>query len=103
MIKLIFTVGRETIGIEIENKIVMYEDRKFPKKIRFLPMEDNFEKIVMMSRNRIPKEVIELIREANSGKNLIEYQESKDDEALVEIIKRDAASKACVFQKRFDL
>jgi len=103
MIKLIFTVGRETIGIEIENKIVMYEDRKFPKKIKFLPMDDNFEKIVIMSRNRIPKEMIELIRDANSGKNLKEYQEAKDDEALVEIIKRDAAIKGCVFQKRFNL
>lgn len=102
MIKLIFTVGRETVSIEIEKKIVMYKDRKFPIGIKFLPKDDNFERLVILSRNRIPKEIITLIRNANSGKNLIEYQNAKDDEELVIIIKRDAALKGCVFQKRID-
>lgn len=102
MIKLIFTVSRETISIEIENKIVVYRDRKFPGGIRFLPMDEDFERIVIFSRNRIPKEIVSLIRDANSGKNLEEYQEAKDDEDLVVIIKRDAALKSCVFQKRID-
>jgi len=102
MIKLLFTIGREIISIEIEGKIVIYKDRKFPNGIKFLPMDDNFEKIVIMSRNRIPKEIIELIRDANSGKNLLEYQNAKDDEALATIVKEDAILKGCVFQKRMD-
>lgn len=102
MIRLIFTVGRETVSIEIEKKIVIYKDRKFPTGIKFLPKDDNFEKLVILSRNRIPKEIITLIRNANSGKNLIEYQNAKDDEELVIIIKRDAGLKGCVFQKRID-
>ncbi len=102
MIKLIFTVGRETVSIEIEKKIVMYKDRKFPAGIKFLPKDDKFEKLVILSRNRIPKEIITLIRNANSGKNLIEYQNAKDDEELVIIVKRDAALKGCVFQKRIN-
>ncbi len=102
MIKLLFTIGREIISIEIEGKIVIYKDRKFPNGIKFLPMDNNFEKIVIMSRNRIPKEIIELIRDANSGKNLLEYQNAKDDEALATIVKEDAILKGCVFQKRMD-
>ena len=102
MIKLLFTIGREIISIEIEGKIVIYKDRKFPNGIKFLPMDNNFEKIVIMSRNRIPKEIIELIGDANSGKNLLEYQNAKDDEALATIVKEDAILKGCVFQKRMD-
>lgn len=102
MIKLLFTIGREVIGIEIESRIVIYKDRRFPKGIKFLPMDNNFEKIVIMSRNSIPKEIITLIREANSGKNLKEYQGAKDDEAIAVIIKKDALLKGCVFQKRID-
>ena len=102
MIQLIFTVGRETTSIEIENKLVMYKDRKFPKGIKFMPMDANFNYQVIMSRNKIPKEIANLILDANTGKNLIEYQNAKDDEALVTIIKRDAALKGCVFQKKVD-
>ena len=103
MIKLVFTTGRETISIEIENKIIMYKDRRFPKGIRFMPIERNFDRVVIMSRNRIPKEIVELIREANTGKNLEEYNATEKDEDLVVIVKRDAALKGCVFQKRTDL
>ncbi len=103
MIKLIFTAGRETITIEVEDKIVVYRDRKFPQGIKVLPKDKNFETIVLMSRNRIPKEVIDLVRDANQGKNLQEYQEAKNDEDLVKIVKRDAELKGCIFQKRMDL
>jgi len=103
MIKLIFTVGRETVSIEIEDKTIVYRDRKFPQGIKFLPMDKNFEKIVILSRNRIPKEIVTLIRDANSGKNLKEYQGAKDDEDLAVIVKKDAAIRGCVFQKRMDI
>ena len=53
--------------------------------------------------NRIPKEIVELINDANKGKNLKEYEEAKDDEDLVLIVKRDAALKGCVFQRRIDI
>lgn len=103
MIKLIFTTGRETITIEIEDKIIVYKDRKFPNGIKFIPMDKDFELIVIKSRNRIPRAIIDLIRESNTGKNLEEYQNAKDDQELVEIVKRDAKLKGCVFQRRIDL
>jgi len=102
MIKLIFTTGRETISLEIENKIIIYRDRKFLMGIKFMPMDPYFERIVLFSRNRIPQEIVSLIKESNSGKNLEEYQGAKDDENLAMIVKRDAALKGCVFQKRID-
>jgi len=103
MIKLIFIVGRETVSIEIKDKIIVYRDRKFPSGIKFLPMDKDFEKIVTLSRNRIPKEIVTLIRNANSGKNLEEYQDAKDDEDLAVIVKKDAGKGGCVFQKRIDI
>lgn len=102
MIKLVFTTGRETISIEIENKIITYKDRRFTDGFQFMPIKGNVETISIMSRNRIPKEIVELMKESNSGKNLEEYKGAKDDEALVIIVKRDAALKGCVFQKRID-
>jgi len=103
MIKLVFTIGREVISFEIENKIISYVDRKFPKLMQVIPMANDFERAVIMSRNRIPKELIELVKDSNKGKNKEEYDNAKDDEELVLIIKKDAISKGCVFQKRIDI
>lgn len=102
MIKLVFTIGREVIVFEIENKIISYQDRKFNQKMQIIPMTNDFRRAVIMSRNRIPKELVELVKESNKGKNKEEYDNAKDDEELVIIIKRDAASKGCVFQQRTD-
>jgi len=98
MIILIFTHGRETFTIEIENKIIVYKDKKYPGGVQFLPKQKNFERLVLFSRNKIPKEVVEWINESNSGKNLEEYQSAENDEALVPIIIRDAKIKGAVFQ-----
>ena len=113
MIKLVFTIGREVISFEIENKIIYYQDRKFTSLrknslmqnslMKIIPLDRELKKKLLMPRiNRIPQELIRLIREANQGKNKKEYDDAKDDEELVIIIKRDAASKGCVFQKRID-
>lgn len=102
MIKLVFTVGREVISFEIENKIISYKDRKFPTIMQIIPIKGDFERAVIMSRNRIPRELIELVKDSNKGKNKEEYDKAKDDEELVKIIKKDAAFKGCVFQKRID-
>ena len=103
MIKLVFTAGRETISIEIENKIITYRDRRFTKGFQFMPIRGNVEMISIMSRNRIPQEIVELMKESNSGKNLIEYEDAKDDEELSTIVKRDAALKGCIFQTRVNI
>lgn len=103
MIKLVFTVGRKTFTIEVENKIIVYRDKRYPKGFQFMPKDPNFKKIVLFSRNKIPKEVIEWIEDANKGKNLEEYQSAKDDEGLVPIIIHDARVNGCVFQGRREI
>jgi len=103
MIKLVFTIGRETISIEIENKIITYKDRRFTGGFQVMPLNHELRKKLLMPRiSRIPKEIVELINDTNRGANLKEYQEAQDDEALSIIVKKDAALKGCVFQKRID-
>jgi hypothetical protein len=101
-IKLIFTNNREVFTIEISNRFIHYKDRKQTEKIQFMPRDPQLVKKVIMSRNRIPHYILELIDDANSGRNLEEYQACKTDEDLVPIVKRDALVKGCVFQKRID-
>ena len=104
MIKLVFTAGRETISIEINNKIITYKDRRFTEGFLFMPIDHELKKKLLMPRiNRIPREIVDLINDANRGKNLREYEEAQDDESLATIIKKDVAIKGCVFQKRIDL
>ncbi len=100
MIKLVFTRIRETFTIEVKNKIIVYRDKKYPKGFQFLPKDSNLNKLILFSRNRLSPEIINWIEEANSGKNLEEYQSAKDDEALVPIIIKDAKLNGCVFQRR---
>jgi len=98
MIRLVFTKIRETFTIEIEDKIIVYKDKKFPNGIQFLPKEPGFDKMVLFSRNKINPDIVKWINESNSGKNLEEYQEATNDEALVPIIIKDAKLNGAVFQ-----
>ena len=100
MIKLVFTKIRETFTIEIDNKIIIYKDRKYPKGFKFMPKDPNFRRMVILSRNKLHPEVIDWVEKANQGKSLLEYQSAKDDEALVPIIIQDARITGCVFQGR---
>jgi len=102
MIKLVFTKMREVFTIEIENKIIVYKDRKYSKGFQFMPKDPNFKKIVITSRNRLNPEVIKWVEDANQGKNLEEYKAAKNDEELVPIIIKDAKINGCVFQGRKD-
>jgi len=91
---------RDTITIEIENKIIVYKDKKYPDGFQFMPKDPNFKKIVLFSRNKLPKEVIQWVESCNQGKNLEDYNAAKDDEALVPIIIYDAKINGCTFQGR---
>ena len=100
MIRLVFTKIRETFTIEIEDKIIVYKDKKYPSGIQFMPKDKDFKRIVLFSRNKIHPDTIKWIEDANQGKNLEEYQGATDDEALVLIIVRDGELNGAVFQGR---
>ena len=99
-IKLIFTINRETFSIEILNKVITYQDRRMKKGIQFMPRDAAVRRLIILSRNRIPEWILGWIEEANSGKNLLEYQSAQTDEDLVPIIKKDAGEKGCLFHDK---
>ena len=100
MIRLLFTYEREILIFEIENKVIVYRDRKWQTGIKFIPKDVDFVKKVIFSRNALSQNLIKWIAEANSGKSLEEWQACKDDEAVSEIVIRDAKSRGCVFKNK---
>jgi hypothetical protein len=100
MIRLLFTYEREVLIFEIENKVIVYRDRKWQTGIKFIPKDVEFVKKVIFSRNALSHNLIKWIAEANSGKSLAEWQACKDDEEVAEIVKRDACSRGCVFKNK---
>jgi hypothetical protein len=101
MLKLLFTYNHELIFFTIDNKKIKYFDRKWPIGINFIPKDQDFARKVIMSRNRIANEMIRWINDANSGKNLEEWQSCKDDYEVAEVIKKESKLKGCVFRKLF--
>jgi len=100
MIRLLFTYEREIIIFEIENKVITYRDRKWSTGIKFIPKDADFIKKVIFSRNALSTNLLRWITEANSGKCLEEWQACKDDEAVAEIVIKDAKSRGCVFKNK---
>ena len=101
-IKLIFSINRETFFIEICNMQVVYKDRKISQSMQLVPKDPDYKKKVLMSRNRIPKYIVEFIEQANIGKNLDEYQAAKTNEDLVKIVMWDCKSRGAKLEKRED-
>lgn len=103
LIRLVFTYEREIIMFEIYKKIIVYKDRKWPIGFQFMPKDPKIIRAIIMSRNKIRHSMVDWINEANSGKNLLEYENAEDDEELAKIVTRDAELKGCVFRERHDI
>lgn len=103
MIKLVFTFNRETIFFLIHDKKVMYFDRKWDKGVPFIPKDKDFIMTLIKSRNRIPmsQQILQWVNEANSGKNFEEYEACKDDDAVAEVVRREAKTKGLVELKDY--
>lgn len=101
MIRLVFTYTQEVLIFDIDNKIIIYRDRKWPMGIKFIPKDEDFIRKVRFSRNKISDNMITWMVDANSGKSLAEWEACKDDAEVAEIVKRDARLKGCVFRKSF--
>jgi len=101
MLRMLFTINKDIIIFDIDNKNIIYRDRKWPNGVRFIPKDADFVKQIIFSRNRISGQLINWINEANSGKSFAEWESCKDDFEVAEIVKRDARSRGCVFQNMF--
>jgi len=102
-IRLIFSINRETFFIEIAEMQVVYKDRKISQSMQLVPKDPDYKRKVIMSRNRIPAYIIDLIEQANTGKNFEEYQAAQTDDDLVKIVMWDCKSRGAKFEKREDI
>lgn len=84
----------------IKNREIFYSDRRWGNWIRCIPPPENFMKAVILSRNRIKPGIAEMFK--FTEEEIKEYNEAKDEEALAEIIIRDAKKKGCIFVKKMD-
>jgi len=97
MKKLLFMYNRENLNFVIKEKEIFYSDRKFNNWVRCMPPPENFMKVVALSRNRIPSFLIEMFKFNEA--EIKEYNEAKDEEALAQIIIKDAKFRGCIYIK----
>ena len=84
----------------VKDREIYYTDKKFGSWVRCIPAPENFIKIVSLSRNRIPTYLINLFK--MTPEEMKEYEESKTEQDLADIIIRDAKSKGCIFVKQIN-
>jgi hypothetical protein len=94
-----FSYDHESLNFIVKEKEIYYTQRKFAKGqwVRCIPPPENFQKIVAMSRNTIPPMLIKMF--TFTEEEIKEYNEAKDEEALAQIIIRDAKGKGCIYIK----
>jgi len=93
MIKLVFTINRETLQFLIKEKTIYYTDRKWKNWIQCIPKDPKLIRKIMMSRNKIPIFLARLF-ELNKQEQE-EYDKAKTEEDLSTVIIRDAKLKGC--------
>lgn len=93
IIKLVFTINRETLQFLVKDKYIYYTDRKWKNWVQCIPKDPKLIRRVLMSRNQIPVMLVRLFD--LSEREQKEYDEAPDDEALSSIIVRDAKLQGC--------
>jgi hypothetical protein len=100
MIKICFSYNRELMNFIVKNREIFYSDRRWNNWVRCMPPPENFMKAVSLSRNRIPPMLINMFK--FTEEEIKEYNDAKDENALAEIIIRDAKGKGCIFVKQIN-
>lgn len=102
MIYLIFQYNREPLNFVVKNKEIYYSQRKFGGGIwvRCIPPPENLMKAIVMSRNKINANLINLFK--FTQEEIKEYQDAKTEEDLAEKIIIDAKSKGCIFVNKMN-
>jgi len=101
MIKLIFLAGKDMMNFRIEGRNIYYSDKVWKNEIRCIPKDEEFVKKIIMSRNKLPKNLIKMF--TLSEREQKEYDDAKTDEELAENIIRDCKLKGLVLIKREDI
>ena len=95
--KLLFEKNHAYFIIEINNKVIKYYDKLQGKiwgtSLQYLPPDPEIKKKIIMSRNKIPQQFIELFEVTKE--EMKEYEDAKDDNELKEIVIRDCHRHGC--------
>ena len=97
-IRQIWMVNREVYEIIIKGKKVFYRDRKVgPNPIQMIPKDKRVCKMILTSRNRIDKKLIEQFE--LTKKEQKEYSSAITEEDLAVICKKDCLKNGSILQK----
>jgi hypothetical protein len=98
MIKLIFSIQRETFVLEINQKEIYYCDRKLKRLTRLIPIDIELNKRIILSRNRLPKNLLVLFNLNEEEQK--EYDSCNTEEELAEICINDCKKNGAILQKK---
>ena len=101
MIRLVFTVSREPFRIEIKGREIYYSDRKWKRDVRLIPKDIEFNKKVLMSRNKIPSHISQMFELTDEEKK--EYEGAKTEEELAVICIHDAKKRGALLAKQEEI
>lgn len=97
MITQIWTVNRELYEIIIKGRKVFYRDRKTGNPIQMIPKDKRVCKMILTSRNRIDKKLIEQFELTKEEQK--EYEGAITEEDLAKICKKDCLKNGSILQK----
>lgn len=86
-------MNKKIVRFTINHRIIKYYDDIWKYGIQLMPMDSVLVRNFMLSRSENLKEMAKLIRESNTGEELMEYNRCKTDEALAEMVRKDAKNK----------
>jgi len=98
LIRLVFTINRETLQFVVKEKNIYYTDRKWKNYIQCIPKDPKLIKKILMSRNKIPLMLARLFELSKEEK--AEYDKAETEEELSTIIIKDAKLKGCKLVKK---
>lgn len=98
----IWMTNRELFKIIIKGKRVFYQDRKTREPIQMIPEDPRVKKMILTSRNRIDKKLIEQFKLTQEEQKEYDYAVKDDlylEDRLAEICKKDCLKSGCILQK----
>jgi hypothetical protein len=100
--KLTFSYQREILRFKVIDKSIWYSDRRWNAWIRCIPKDDDFIKKIIMSRNKIPKVLIEMftLNKAEQAEYDTACLASEPEKALADNIIMDCKRKGVILVSR---
>ena len=97
MIKLLFKIQNELFTILVDGKEVYYSDRKLKNKTRLIPKDPKIERQIILSRNKIPRHIIDMFELTDEEK--AEYDSCTNELELSKICIKDAKKNNAILIK----